>query len=272
MPARSILFGLSLAVVTLAGPTAAFAAEGFARSSTVLRAGPGTNYPSVARLSRGDGLEVYGCLSRATWCDVSDGDDRGWVQGNRIEFLSEGRRVRLSGDTGMFGLAILSFGLGDYWGAHYQNRPWVNDRRWNRRDTTRPPNPPRPRDYPTGPRDPMPRADTPDRPITVRPERPAPQAPGVRPSPRGEAPGTTPPPIRRPAPNAGPGPGDRPTTVRPNRPEPTRPPVMQQRPSGGGAGAEAPAQRPQGGPRPPQGAAPAGPTPAAPCTTPGGCP
>jgi uncharacterized protein YraI len=268
MPARSILFGLSLALVTLAGATSAFAAEGFARTSTVLRAGPGTNYPSVARLSRGDGLEVYGCLSRATWCDVSDGGDRGWVLGNRIEFLRQGRRVRLSNDTGMFGLAILSFGLGDYWGAHYQSRPWVNDRRWNRRDTTRPPIPPRPRDYPAGARDAMPGADTPNRPMTARPERPAPQPPGMRPSQRGEASAATPPPVRRPMPNAGPGAGDRPATIRPNRPEPSRPPVMQQRPSG----ADAPTNRPpQRTPRPPQGAKPTGPSPTVPCATPGGC-
>lgn len=242
MPLRTRLLGLSLALATLAAPGTAVAAEGFARSSATLRAGPGADYPRVASVARGESLEVYGCLARATWCDVSDGDDRGWMQGNRIELLRDGRRARLSGDTSAFGLAILSFGLGDYWGAHYQNRPWVHDRRWNTRDTMRPPAPPRYGDYPSGPRTPMPGTDTGDRPMTARPPRPVPDPSVVPRAQRTET---------------------RPSATRQERPDANRPPVMQPRPTGGGGAAAAgPAAR-----RP----APAGQAPVAPCVDPKGC-
>jgi uncharacterized protein YraI len=252
MPLRTKLLGLTLALVTIAGPTAALAAEGFARSPATLRAGPGAEYPRVASIARGEGLEVYGCLARATWCDVSDGDDRGWMQGNRIEFLRGGRRTRLSGDPSAFGLAILSFGLGDYWGAHYQNRPWVHDRRWSPRAATRPSAPPRYGDYPAGPRIPMPGTDTGDRPMTARPPRPAPVPSVVPRVPRTET---------------------RPSAARQERPDAARPPVMQQRPTGGGTAAVAgpAARRPPTAAHAPQGGPPAGKAPAAPCVDPKGC-
>jgi len=147
---RRILFsGFALALGCVALPTAASADEGFARSAGVLRAGPASNYPRVAAVGRGDALEVYGCLSNYAWCDVADGEDRGWIQGSRIGFLRNGQNVYISNNASVLGLSILTFGLGDYWGTHYENRPWVNDRRWNRN-----PRPPQ-GDFAPNPRPPM---------------------------------------------------------------------------------------------------------------------
>lgn len=130
MSTRSTTSALGLVLTLLIAPGAAWAAEGFARSSSSLRAGPGSDYPRIARVASGESLEIFGCLRRATWCDVSADGERGWFPGSRIDFLQSGRRARLSSDGAMFGLSVLTFGIGDYWGAHYGSRPWVNDRRW----------------------------------------------------------------------------------------------------------------------------------------------
>ena len=134
---RLTLTGVGVALALFALPQTASADEGYARSSGSLRAGPASNYPRVANVVRGESLEVYGCLRRYTWCDVSNGEDRGWFQGSRLGFTRDGRNLTLSNGSALLGLSILSFGLGDYWGSHYENRSWYNDRRWNR-DRSRP--------------------------------------------------------------------------------------------------------------------------------------
>ena len=192
---------LALALAVLFAPSVALAAEGFARSSASLRAGPGNDYPRVARVSAGESLEIYGCLRRASWCDVAADGDRGWFPGNRIDFLRSGRRARLSSDAGMFGLSVLTFGIGDYWGAHYGGRSWIDDRRWR-----------------SGPRDPgFGRETRPPPPSNL--DRPGDGRPPIRSGPvvRPDAP--KPPMIGRPAPVDHPTPV--PTEARPPRLEPS---------------------------------------------------
>ncbi|TBW40375.1 hypothetical protein EYW49_04105 [Siculibacillus lacustris] len=145
MTHRSTISAITLILATLALPAAASAAEGWARSSGTLRAGPQSDYPAIARVARGDSLDVYGCLRGRTWCDVSIDGDRGWFPGSRIELAGEGRRIRISDPAAaMFGLSILSFGMADYWGSHYEDRSFYrNDRYW-RGHGGRPPNSERP--------------------------------------------------------------------------------------------------------------------------------
>ena len=139
MNTSSILRGLTLGLALLALPTAALAADGFARSSGTLRAGAGSDYPAVMRVASGTSLDVIGCLARHSWCDVAVDGERGWFPGSRIGFLRDGRRVYLSDGGGMLGLTILTFGMADYWGSHYSGRPWYNERRWWRRHGPMPP-------------------------------------------------------------------------------------------------------------------------------------
>ncbi|MDK9696274.1 MAG: SH3 domain-containing protein [Siculibacillus sp.] len=184
MNTRSILRGLTMGLALLALPTAALAADGFARSSGTLRAGAGSDYPAVMRVSAGTGLDVIGCISRYTWCDVAVDGERGWFPGRRIGFLRDGRRVYLSDGGAALGLTILSFGMADYWGNHYSGRPWYNEPRWWRGHGPMPPhlgNPPR-----IGGPEPMP--PRPDKPPRVRnPETLPPNvgSPGPRINPTG---------------------------------------------------------------------------------------
>lgn len=139
---RSILHRLTLGLALLALPTAALAADGFARSSGTLRAGAGSDYPAIMRISSGTSLDVIGCVSRYSWCDVAVDGERGWFPGSRIGFLRDGRRVYLSDGGSALGLTILTFGMADYWGSHYSERPWYNERRWWRGHGPMPPRPP----------------------------------------------------------------------------------------------------------------------------------
>ena len=74
-------FGLltSFAVLLFAAPLAANAQRAWAINGADIFAGPGPDYPVVARLAPGVGLRINGCLSDYQWCDVSFGPNRGWA-------------------------------------------------------------------------------------------------------------------------------------------------------------------------------------------------
>lgn len=138
---HTIAFGTLVASLLATG--SAEAAEGWARSSSLLRAGPGTAYPAITRVSAGEGLSVHGCLRRWSWCDVSVDGDRGWFPGNRIALLRDGRRVVLPSIAAVVGLGVLGFERDLYWRDHYRGRPFYDrDRpRWTDGRPDRPPYP-----------------------------------------------------------------------------------------------------------------------------------
>ncbi len=170
----------------LAFPAAASAADGVAVRSGTMRAGPGTDYPSVDHVESGEDLEVYGCLRGYSWCDVSNGDNRGWYQGSRIAFERGGRRVYLPDVAPEFGIGILGFGAGTYWNEHYRDRPFYDQRNRFDRNDNRPgtPNLPPPDYRPGRPNQPPPdyrpgrpnngdnRPHTPNRPLPLEQARP----------------------------------------------------------------------------------------------------
>ncbi len=125
---------LSIALAAIAfmavGTLAAEAADGFARSSGVLRAGPGTDYPVVDSVSRGDDLEIFGCTAGYRWCDVVVDDNRGWFPGSRIAFLRDGDTVLLPEIAVTLGIGIIGFEFYDYWGRYYPDRPFYHNPRW----------------------------------------------------------------------------------------------------------------------------------------------
>lgn len=114
--------------LTLASVGMAEAAEGWARSSSWLRAGPGTSYPALTRVAAGEAVDVHGCTRRWTWCDISVDGERGWFPGDRIALLRDGRRTALPGAAAVLGLAILGFERNLYWGEHYRGRSFGEHR------------------------------------------------------------------------------------------------------------------------------------------------
>lgn len=93
-----------------------------------LRAGPNRDYPLVAQLDEGAPLEVHGCLSDWSWCDVSFEDTRGWIYAGGVSFVYQGERVPLYSYGPSLGLPIITFSLMPYWQQYYRGRPWYAQR------------------------------------------------------------------------------------------------------------------------------------------------
>jgi len=144
MPSRTrlSLFGWLLACV--AGVAAAQNAV-TARPASV-HAGPDQSYPLVAHLDPGAPVLVNGCLDDWSWCDVSFGDDRGWVYAPVLSYDYQGGVVPLYDYAPSLGIPVVVFSVGPYWDHYYRSRPWYSQRAtWvNRRppEHMRPPQPP----------------------------------------------------------------------------------------------------------------------------------
>lgn len=61
-------------------------------------------------------------MAGGSWCDVSVGDDRGWVAGDFRHEEYRGRRVLMPGYGMQIGMSIVAFAFGAYWCQHYRNR------------------------------------------------------------------------------------------------------------------------------------------------------
>jgi uncharacterized protein YraI len=102
-------------------------------NGTEIFAGPGDEYPLVARLGPGVRVEVNGCISDYSWCDVFFGGNRGWVYAGELSYPYRSGRVPILQYGPSLSLPIISFSLGNYWDRYYRGRPWYHDRgNWER--------------------------------------------------------------------------------------------------------------------------------------------
>ena len=221
MPLRPTLLRLkAAAVLTIAGaaalilPAAAQAPQIYINTPVQMYAGPDLDYPIVATLHPGLGVEVAGCLPNYDWCDVILYDGlRGWVFGRSLSYPWRGDALPVPQYGSVIGIPLISFVIGDYWGNHYRNQPWYDDHRWRR------PPPPQPRVMPAPPpqwggwqqpypqRDGRERAFPPDqgRPFTPDRDRPFPPRQDRVAPPQGQSPQQPypPPPRQEREPNRG---------------------------------------------------------------------
>jgi uncharacterized protein YraI len=100
----------------------------YTTKSINLRAGPSRDYELVAQAPAGAPVDVYGCVDDWTWCDVSLGDDRGWVYAGNLVYPYQNRRVVILGNGPLFGFPIEVFSVGSYWDTYYRGRPWYSRR------------------------------------------------------------------------------------------------------------------------------------------------
>ncbi len=135
--------GLAIALA-LGAPLAAHAVDAYVVADISLQAGPDTDYPPIDTLSAGTEVDVNGCVEGFSWCDVSAGEDRGWVPGSFLEQEYDNQPVYLIDYGPRIGVPVVSFNIGVYWDQHYHNRPFYGQRtQWvNRHIAVRPP--PRP--------------------------------------------------------------------------------------------------------------------------------
>ena len=126
---RRISSMLAFAVLVGASPLIAYADNAFTLRDVEVYTGPGSEYPPVATLPPNANVEVAGCLSDWSWCDVIFADSRGWVYAGDLGYPYENRRVaiiEIGPRINVF--PVVAFSLPAYWDAHYRSRPWYRER------------------------------------------------------------------------------------------------------------------------------------------------
>ena len=106
---------LALPLLTIAFPVAAQLDT--TRRAAIVRAGPDTVFPQVARLPIASSVHIFGCTTDRSWCDVLSGRTRGWLP---INDLSQSSRLRNA--------PALTFSVAEYWDTHYRRRAWYANR------------------------------------------------------------------------------------------------------------------------------------------------
>ncbi len=128
------------------GAGAATAATGYATADVNLRAGPSVQYPAVTVVGYGERVEVYGCLTAFTWCDVWAHGYRGWVSGRYLQVVYQNQRYPIFTYGPTLSIPFIGFDLNFYWGQYYRNQPFYLDLpRYGGYGT---PPPPPPQNYP----------------------------------------------------------------------------------------------------------------------------
>jgi uncharacterized protein YraI len=106
----------------------------YTNSPAELFAGPAPDYPVVAQIPPGTALDVFGCLSDYTWCDVALPAVRGWIDAQLLDYPYQGSYVPLLEYGAIIGVPVTGFAIGAYWDRYYRHRPWYPDRdRWAHR-------------------------------------------------------------------------------------------------------------------------------------------
>ncbi|ACA92539.1 MULTISPECIES: SH3 domain-containing protein [Burkholderia cepacia complex] len=106
----------------------------YTNSPAELFAGPAPDYPVVAQVPPATALDVFGCLSDYTWCDVALPGVRGWIDAQLLDYPYQGNYVPLLEYGAIIGVPVTGFAIGAYWDRYYRHRPWYPDRdRWAHR-------------------------------------------------------------------------------------------------------------------------------------------
>jgi len=110
-----------------------------------LRAGPDRAFPLVAWLPAGAPVNVVGCTDAWRWCDVVWGFNRGWIFARFLSTPLQNQPTVIFNAGPTLGVPLIDFSVGNYWGAHYRNRPWWHNRNhWANQPPTWKRPPPRP--------------------------------------------------------------------------------------------------------------------------------
>jgi len=125
---KRILVASILGCSVLAAASPAFAGQGYLVANVTLRAGPDVGYPSVVGLRAGTPVGIEGCVDGWSWCDVTTGNDRGWVSANYLQEEYQGQRVLVPQYGVQIGIPIVSFVFGNYWDNYYSDRSWYHNR------------------------------------------------------------------------------------------------------------------------------------------------
>jgi uncharacterized protein YraI len=139
----------------VAAALAAFAAfPAHADSTTVwfvpgpvdLRAGPDNTFPVVATIPAQAHMDLEGCLSGWTWCDVSWNGQRGWVSGHDIESIYQNKTSYVTELGPTVNVPVVTYNTSTYWDTYYKTQPFYTKReefvKWEPAPSVPPPSEP----------------------------------------------------------------------------------------------------------------------------------
>ena len=129
---KRLTFGLAAVMAGLViAPNLASALSAVTTQSTDLRAGPAFDFPVVDNIPSEVAVNIHGCVRGYRWCDVSWRDARGWVPGDELAYLQQGRRVSIIEYGPRIGLPVVGYAFDTYWDRYYRGRPFYGERaRW----------------------------------------------------------------------------------------------------------------------------------------------
>jgi len=114
--------------IAVAAPFTASAEQAFTARDVEVFAGPSSEYPPIAQLPPNTAVNVAGCLSDWSWCDVFFANDRGWLYAGDLAVPFQGSRVAIIEYGPRIHLPVVSFSLATYWQQHYRSRPFFRER------------------------------------------------------------------------------------------------------------------------------------------------
>src|SRR5829696_3152994 len=80
---------IAFALIPIIATSPALAAPGVTTTSVNLRAGPGTNHPSIRTLPAGTAIDMGECEDSGSWCAVTVDGRSGFVSGRYLEERQE---------------------------------------------------------------------------------------------------------------------------------------------------------------------------------------
>jgi len=118
----------AVGAIAAAIPLNAVAEQVVTVRDTEVYAGPSSEFPSLGRLPENVPVDVAGCLSDWSWCDVTFSGDRGWVYAADIAALYDGRPVLIVESGPRVHLPVVTFAMDAYWDQHYRSKPFYGER------------------------------------------------------------------------------------------------------------------------------------------------
>ena len=87
-----------------------------------LRAGPDTDFPVLLLVPAQAAVTIYDCVQDLTWCDLSYGEERGWVAAQYVQAFYQDRYMTVQEYVPLVGLPTGPFDIRTYWNSYYRDQ------------------------------------------------------------------------------------------------------------------------------------------------------
>lgn len=95
-------------------------ANAYVTADVNLRAGPETDFPVIDVIPAQGAVTIYDCIPDLSWCDLSYGEERGWVFAQYIQAFYQDRYVTVPEYVPLVSLPSAEFDIRTYWDSFYR--------------------------------------------------------------------------------------------------------------------------------------------------------